>query len=266
MKLFDAPPVPRAVRLAGYRPAPYKPAPVRAKLAEFSLRPEVNVNPNVKVEAPINIDLGGLPLSIGLFTGSGVVFLMRTALPPGWMQTAALVVGGGLAAGGVLNLFAGKAHAEAGPGARPGAPSGPSAAPTSPQGGISAQEIQPAMSDAFAGISGILTSPQDFSTVNVHSWSSTYPVRIQLHNGSSQPVNFILELQGNESGSLGADNMASYVAQVTLNPSETKNVDIDMPVVSGHVLDTVDVALKAFKRRVAGEPAEMLSMRTFILK
>ena len=196
MRLLDRPPVPRAVRLAGFKPAPYKP-----KLAQFQLNPTVNVNPNVKVESPINIDLGGLPLSVGLFIGSGLVFVMRTALPEGWPQTAGLVVGGGLAAGGILNLFKSKAEASTGAPAGP-APRGPSAAPSSPQGGISAQEVQPSMSQAFDAVTGVLTSPQDYSTVSVKPWSSTYPVRIQLSNPSGQPVNFTLELKGDESGSM----------------------------------------------------------------
>lgn len=258
MKLLDQPPVPRTVRLAGFKPAPYKP-----KLSQFNLNPTVNVNPNVKVESPINIDLGGLPLSIGLFVGSGLVFLMRTALPEGWPQTAALVTGGGLAAGGILNLFKTKAEASTGV---PAPGRAPSAASTSAQGGISSQEVQPSMAQAVNGVTGVLTSPQDYSTVSIKPWSSTYPVRIQLHNPSSIAVNFTLELKGDESGSLSPDQMASYVASVALNPDETKNVDIDMPIVSGHVMDTVSVSLSAYKRRVATEGAQLLSNRSFIVK
>jgi len=264
MNLLDRPPVPRTVRLAGFKPAPYKP-----KLAQFNLNPTVNVNPNVKVESPINIDLGGLPLSIGLFVGSGLVFLMRTALPEGWPQTAGLVTGGGLAAAGILNLFKTKAEASTGPapaGSRPGAPLPPSAAPTSPQGGISSQEVQPSMAQAVDAVTGVLTSPQDYATVSIKPWSSTYPVRIQLSNPSSLAVNFSLELKGDENGSLSPDQMASYVASVSLNPGETRNVDIDMPIVSGHVMDTVSVSLSAYKRRVATEGAQLLSNRSFIVK
>lgn len=264
MKLLEQPPVPRAVRLAGFKPAPYRPQ--IPKMGQFQLNPNVNVNPNVKVEAPINIDLGGLPLSVGLFIGSGLVFLMRTALPEGWPQTAGLVAGGGLAAAGIINLFKSKAEASTGAPAAGPAPRGPSAAPSSPQGGISAQEVQPSMAEAFDSVTGVLTSPQDYSTVSIKPWSSTYPVRIQMSNPSSLPVNFTLELRGSESGSLSVDQDAAYVASVSLNPSETKNVDIDMPLVSGHVVDVVNVSLSAYKRRVASEGAQLLSNRSFIVK
>lgn len=257
MKLLEHPPRPRSVRLAGFQPAPYKP-----KLSQFT--PTVNVNPNVKVDAPINIDLGGLPLSIGLFVGSGLAFLMRTALPQGWPQTAGLVAGGGLAAAGIINLFSNKAQATAG---APGQPVGaPASMPISTQGGIAAQEVQPAMAQALDAVTGILTVPQDYSTVSIKPWSSTYPVRIQLQNPSGQSVNFTLELRGQESGSLSPDQESTYVAQVSLSPGDTKNVDIEMPLSSGHVIDVVNVALTAYKRRVATEPAQVLSTRSFIVK
>lgn len=69
----------RRQRLLGS--APMLGNPSRAALSQLQLTPTVNVNPNVKVDAPINIELGGLPLSLGLFVGGGLTFLMRTALP-----------------------------------------------------------------------------------------------------------------------------------------------------------------------------------------
>jgi hypothetical protein len=257
MKLLDRPPIPRAVRFAGYRPG---------ALGQFRIEPTVNVSPEVRVEAPISIELGSLPLSVGLFAGSGIVFLMRTALPKGWPKTVALVTGGGLAAAGIINLFRGKVAA-ATTGAAPGAPGlPPSAAPSSPAGGITAQETQPSMAAAFDSVIGTIVSPSEGSTVDIGGWTSSYPVRIQLENPSEQPVNFILELRGLESGSLSVDQEAAYVAQVALGPRETKNVDLQMPIVTGHVIDVVNVVLQAFKRRVATEPAQMLNMRSFIVK
>jgi hypothetical protein len=257
MKLLDRPPLPRAVRLAGYQPPVYRP-----KLAQFT--PTVNVNPNVKVDAPININLGGLPLSIGLFAGSGLAFLMRTSLPQGWPQTAGLVAGAGLALAGIFNLAHSRAEAATPAPGQPGAP--PAAGPSSPQGGITSQAFQPSMAEALEAVTGVITLPQDYSTVSIKPWSSTYPVRIQLVNPSSQPVTFTLELKGEESGSLSPDQEAFYMAQVSLNPGDIKDLDISMPLVSGHVVDVVNVALTASKRRVASENAQILSMRSFIVK
>lgn len=262
MRLLDRPPVPRAIRLVGYRPS--GPSPAKKWLGQIKFDPTVNVNPNVRVDAPINIELGSLPLSLGLFAGSATAFLMRTALPKGWPQTLGLVAGGGLAAAGILNLFRGKIAAAA-----PAAPGQPAALPpsASPSGaGATAQEVQPSMSQAFEAVTGIITSPQEYSTVSIHAWSSSYPARIQFSNPSDQAVNFTLELRGLESGSLGADQESAATVQIALNPRETKNVDLDMPMASGHLLDVVNVVLQAFKRRVATEPAQMLDQRSFIVK
>jgi hypothetical protein len=68
-----------------------------------------------------------------------------------------------------------------------------------------------------------------------------------------------------EEGVYGSPEQASHTSQVTVNPGAT-DVDVKMPIVSGHVLDTVAVTLTAYKRRSAQDPAEMLDMKTFLVK
>lgn len=262
MRGLDKPPAPKRIPLA--------PAWQPARRMSQGL---VNVNPNVTltapISAPINIDLGNLPLSLGFFAGGAVTFVVRGQLPKGVWQTAALVGGIGLLGFGVYNLFTKKAPA---PGAKPAGvvPSGPGppvATVDSRGNPVTSQIVNVPTIKAFDSVTGRIVSPTDFSTVDLWSWQGSYPVRVQFQNGSNEPVDFALELTGQEAPApFGDEQVAAYSQQVSLGPGETKNVDVSMPIVTwGFTKTYVDIILTAKKRRTAGDEPVMLDYKSFVV-
>ena len=120
---------------------------------------------------------------------------------------------------------------------------------------------------AFDSISGRILNPKDFDTVNLWSWQGSYPVKVQLNNGSSEPVDFTLEMTGEESPQpIGKEAVASYTQQITLGPGETKNVDVSMPTVTwGFSTSFVDTVLTLRKRRTAGDRPVSLDWKDFVI-
>lgn len=257
---------PVALRGSAWRMPMYRPRMAQA--------PYVQLNPQVTIEkptisTPINIELGGLPLSLGLFAGSGIVFLLRTALPKGWPQTVALVGGAALAIGGLVNLVLPKKAAAAPAPGGPAAPSyGPPPAPSA-AGGASAgsgPSYKKPIAAAFDDVTGRISSPADFSTVDIAPWASSYPVRVQLDNSKSAvPVTFELELTAEEDPQpVGKSATSVLPVQVTLNPGEVRDVDLNMPIATWGALQTyVDIMLTARKRRAPGEDAQLIDQRSF---
>lgn len=248
----------------------WQPSAWRPRMAQA---PYVQVSPQVTIEkptisTPINIELGGLPLSLGLFAGSGVVFLLRSALPKGWPQTAALVGGAALATAGIVNLVLPKKTAAPAP-AGPAAPTfGPAPAPSGAGGGAvgPAPSYKPPIESAFETVTGRISSPADFSTVDIQPWATSYPVRVQLDNRpSSVPVTFELELTAEEDPQpVGKSALSTLPVQVTLNPGEVRDVDLNMPIATWGALQTyVDIVLTARKRRAPGEASQLIDQRSF---
>lgn len=232
-------------------------APPRRRMGQL-----VEVSPEVKVEAPIQIELGTLPLSVGLFAGSALAFLVRSGLPKGWPQTVALVGGGALGAAGILNLVLPKAEATV--------PTRPSAAPSIvPPGGVPVvtRAYMPPSEDVFLAVTGRIASPSDLSTVNVGTGANSYPVRLQLQNPGSTPASFEALLVADENPSIGTETRSSLPVQVTVPPgNEILEVDLEMPLTSwGFYVDTVEVNLNLFKRRMPGSTPERLDSRKFLI-
>jgi hypothetical protein len=240
----------------------------------ITLNPNVNVNPNVQVQAPINIELGSLPLSIGLFAGSGILLLIQGAVPKGWPKTTSLIAGLALATGGILNLvWPRKSNTPGAPAPTPTpAPSSgvpiSSAQPTAPGGGASSSGYSASDSMAFENVTGRISYPADFSSVDIGPLASSYPVRVQLNNPTEVPTTFELELSAEEDPHpFGSTAYSSLPVQVNLAPREVKDVDLNMPISSWSAFVTsVDIALTARKRRVPGEDAQLLDQRGFVIK
>lgn len=253
----------RQVAIAPWVPA-WRP---RAGLAQT---PFVQVTPNVTVQAPVSIELGlgALPLSIGLFAGSGVVFLVKGALPEGWPQTVSIVAGAALAVAGVVNLFLPKGVAPPkAPGGQPGLPPAgpPASAPGTPV--QTTQPHFPATIGAFEAVRGRIVKPADFETVDIGPFSNSYPVRVELHNPSTETVTFDLELVGNETPNVGNETISTLPAQVTLGPGQTNSLDFSMPISSWEALvDYVDIILVARKRRGPGNPALLVDTKSFVIE
>lgn len=226
----------------------------------------VQVSPDIKIQAPIAIELGGLPFSIGLFAGSGVVFLIRSGLPDGWPQAVGTALGAALAVAGITNLLLPKAAAAGGAPAAPQPGQPPSAPPgyqVTPQPGYS-----PSGTMSFENVVGRIVSPADFSTVDVGPFASSYPVRVQLQNLSEVPITLDLELTAEEEPHpVGGAAISSLPVQVNLMQKEIRNVDIMMPLSAwGTFVDYVDVTLTAKKRRVPGEAPLLLDVRSFVIE
>jgi hypothetical protein len=121
---------------------------------------------------------------------------------------------------------------------------------------------------AFENVTGRISSPADFSTVDVPFYRSSYPVRVQLMNGAQVPVTFELELTAEEDPApVGGHVTSALPIQVSLGPGQVKDVDVVMPIADwGSFVDYSDVVLTARKRRVPGESAQLLDTRSFVLE
>lgn len=234
----------------------WRPAPRRLGQAFVEVKPQVSV----PISAPISIELGKLPLSIGLFAGSAAVFLIRTALPEGWPKGVALAGGALLAVGGVTNLLLPKSAAA------PAVPAGPTPPPQGAPGAPVAQ-VPYAASEAlaFGNIVGSIVSPAQSTTVNIGPVASGYPVRVQFYNPTEAPIAFEAELTAEESPvPFGDKKRSALPIQVSLGPREAKNYDIQMPIAAwGTFVDYVLVLMTLYKRRVTGEPLETMDARQF---
>lgn len=268
MRGLNKPPAPKRVAMA---PA-WQPAQRQNRQIRQVGQALVNVNPNVNltapINAPINIDLGNLPLSVGLFVGSAVGFVAKGELPPGAWRTGATICSVGLAVVGVLNLFRKKAApAPAAAAPAPARPPPPVATVDARGNQVTSQVVNVPTRAGFNAVSGRIVNPTDFSTVDLWSWQGSYPVKIQFQNGSNEAVDFMLELTGQESPApFGDEATAAFTQQVTLGPGETKNVDVSMPTVTwGFSKTYVDVILTAKKRRSAGDEPVMLDYKSFVI-
>lgn len=243
-------------------------APARRSLSQL-----VEVRPDITIESPtiapvINLEMGGLPLSIGLGMGSALTFLIRTALPQGWPQTVALVAGSGLAVAAVVNMVMPKAEAApAGP-PPPGAPRPPGVAPVPLEPGAVTRPYVPSTVAAFENVTGRIASPADFATIDIGWFATSYPVRVQLHNPSSVPVTFELELVAEEEPApVGSPALSTLPVQVSMGPGEVKNVDVAMPIATWDTLvDYAEIILTARKRRAPGESAQRLDFKSFVVE
>lgn len=255
----------------------FKPVPLRPEFDRkmgqglVTFDPKVDFRPDVKITTPINVELGGLPLSVGLFLGSGLSFLVRPQLPDGWPKTAALVLGAGLAVAGITNLVMPKAQAQAAPAAAaPGsvptttAPSAPSA----PGGGVSAPPGVAVSDQAiFDGVSGQVTYPGEGESINIWPFASSYPIRVQLYNPAAAPVTFYLQIVANESPlPFGNEARTTFPMQVTVGPAQTRDIDINMPITTwAWNVKYVDIALSVYKQRMAGENPVLMAQRYLVV-
>ena len=265
------------------RPA-YKPdfkSPRLSQGAWVDVNPDFNIDvkPEIKIDkptinTPINIDLGGLPLSAGLFAGSALSFYMKGQVPEGWPQTLALLAGAGLAVAGVTNLMIPKAKASEAPKAAseqaPGVPAAlPGRPPRAPVGApVTNVPYSAPDSMAFNAVTGRIIQPGEYSTVDIPFWGGSYNVRIQLLNSSFVPVTFELELEAaEEPHPTGAPVTSSASQQVSIPAGLTEVVTISMPIASwDSLVDYSDIILTARKRRGPGEGAEILDMRSFVIE
>lgn len=258
------------IRKAGLKYAP----PVRlgqrmGQLVTFD--PKVDFRPDVKVQAPINVELGGLPLSIGMFLGSGLSFLVRPQLPAGVPQTVALVLGAGLAVAGITNLILPKAQAAAPAASTPTPVPGSTpttTAPTAPGGGVSAPAgVVPTEQAIFDGISGQVTYPGEAESVNIWPFASSYPIRVQVYNPSSVSATFYLQIVANEDPMpFGSAARTTFPMQVTVGPGQTRDIDINMPISTwAWNVKYVDIALAVYKQRMAGENPILMAQRYLVV-
>lgn len=245
---------------------PYSPYMGQAgSIVSFDPKVDVAFKPDVKV--PINIELGGLPLSLGLFMGSGLSFLVRPQLPEGLAQTAALVIGAGLAVAGITNLVMPKAQAASAP-ASPSSSVPTTTAPSAPGGAASAPPgVAASEKYAFDGISGRVTYPGETEEVNIWATASSYPIRVQLYNPSSVSATFYLEIVANENPHpFGQEAKTTLPMQVTVGPGQTRDIDINMPITAWGLTTTyTEVDLTVYKRRLPNEDRQQIAMRFFVV-
>lgn len=248
----------------------YRPAPRRPRLAQ----PFVEVKPQVTIDkptitAPINIELGALPLSIGLFAGSGLAFLVRGGLPNGWPKNVALGTGAGLALGGIVNLLLPK---RAPAPATPAAPAGPPAPPSGVvEAGQKAGGFAPPSVPAFTRVQIEMVSPdpgQEIDNTGTFLGIGTpkIPVQLRFYNPSEESVTVNLEFEWDEFPSaLGYNldsNHGSKVFQVTLAPHEERNETFELPIVSTG-WSSISIALAIYKKRLPEENRFLVINRTF---
>lgn len=261
--------------IRGERPGFRKTFPIRPFFSNrmgqlVQLEPKVEFRPDVKVQAPLNIELGGLPLSLGLFIGSGLAFLMKPQLPEGWPQSLALFTGAGLAVGGIMNMLLPKAEAAATTAPPPAPAPIPAVTPSSaPFGGVGGPpSYTPPSANAFDGISGRVEYPGETETVDIWPTASSYPIRLQLYNPSSERITFYVEIVANEMPHpYGEEMRTTYPVQVTLEAGQTYSVDVSMPISAwGPLVDYVDVDINVYKRRLPGEDAQRIATRFLVIE
>lgn len=240
----------------------------RSHLSQFvQLNPKVSID-KPSISAPINIELGGLPLSIGLFAGSGLSFLARSGLPKGWPQTTAAIVGAILGVGGVVNLLIPRQSSQGSTAAAPA--SGPVPPSGVTPGGEAAPGFAPPSVPAFSRVQIELVSPASGQEIShtgtfLGIGSPKIPIQLRLQNPTSESVTFNLEFEWDESPAVLGYNMSpshgSKAFQVTLAPGEQRNETFELP--QGSAWSTLAVALALYKKRAPGENRFLVVNSTF---
>jgi hypothetical protein len=220
----------------GFQPIPYQ----QAHRPQPALG-QIQINPNI--QAPISIGLGSLPLSVGLFAGSGMALIIGSQVPEARGVTTLVSVG--LAGLGVLNLLMPK-----------GAPPAPAPATTTPvTPGQSSGAIAPSAEEAFAGVEGRILSPAYGDTIDVSPFGTpSVPMRVRLTNKSGAEASFDLVISSDEQPEpFGARVTNSQTMRVLIPAGETRDVDVAVGVSSWEALtDYVEVDVVVSKRRIAG--------------
>ncbi len=234
----------------GFQPVPYQQTYQPQRQPEMG---QIQINPNI--QAPINIGLGSLPLSLGLFAGSGMALLIGSQAPS--IRTITTITSIGLAALGALNLLAPKeAPASAPPTVTtvtPGQTSGP---------------LEQTEEAAFSAVDGRIISPSYGDTIGVSRFGkASVPMRVRLTNPSAVDVNFDLGISSVEHPSpFGADVANSQSMRVTLPAKQTGDVDVSIGVSSwGVTIAYVEVDVTVTKRRISGGNKENLAGVLFVV-
>lgn len=233
----------------GFQPIPYQQAYQKPEMSQ------IQINPNI--QAPINIGLGSLPLSLGLFAGSGMALLIGSQAPgirP--VTTIAALILGGL---GTLNLLAPKgAPVPSGP---------PTTTPVTP--GQSSGAIAPSAEEAFAGVEGRILSPGYGDQIDVSPVGTpSIPMRLRLTNKSKVDASFDLVVNSDEQPEpFGARVTNSQTMRVNLPAGETRDVDASVGISSWEALtDYVEVDVTVSKRRIEGGNKENLAGVMFVVE
>jgi hypothetical protein len=235
-------------RLHGnFQPIGYKPSPLR-KVGQ------ININPHV--EAPITVELGSLPLSLGLFAGSGISFLVGAQVPS--IAAVTTILGVGLAGFGVVNLIL--------PKKKPGDAT-PAIAPVSP--GSTSGALPATNEDAFSSVSGEIMAPADYETVDVSPIGQPkIPARLRLSNASKSVANFDIMVDVQEQPHpFGAAVSAQQTMRMSLGAGETRDFDVIIPLSSWDALvDYIDVDVTVRKRRFSGGEPAMIDSVMFVVE
>ena len=211
MMLLNTPPAPRPVVLVSrYQPTAYRP---------HGMGQLVEVTP--QIDAPITIELGGLPLSLGFFAGTGVALLIGWQVPKARGVASVIAIGLGIA--GVVNLLVG--------GAKGAEAAEQAVAPVTP-GGVSAP-LPDTVEEAFALVTGRVVSPVAGTVVDAGLGAPTIPVRARVSNPSNSPVTFDLILQIDEQPEgLSTSETTTETTRVQLGAGETRDFDVDFQMVT----------------------------------
>lgn len=248
--LLNAPPAPQPLRIVSpYRPVPYQPR----QMAQI-----VDVRPDVDV--PVTIELGSLPLTIGLFAGSAVSFLVGSQVPS--IRGVTSVVGVGLAGFGIVNLLISGAK-----GAKAAEEEAPAAAPVSP--GTVSPALPQTEEEAFALVEGRVVSPAEGATIDVSPFGTPQvPMRVRLTNPSRRAVSFDLVLAVEEQPEpFGGAVVHEESMRVNLGADETRDFDVSIPIASWDALvDFAEVDVNVRKRPFEGGPAALLTNRFFVVE
>lgn len=233
----------------GFQPIPYQqthqPNPRRMG--------QININPNI--QAPINIGLGSLPLSVGLFAGSGMALLIGSQVKS--VRSYTTVASIGLAVIGALNLIMPKGDA---------APAAPATGPVAP--GQTSGPIAPTSEDAFRAVDGRILSPSYGDTISVSRFGQpSVPMRVRLTNKSNVDATFDLVISSDEDATpFGTQVSNSQTMRVTIPAGQTRDVDVSVGISTwGFTATHVDVDVTVSKRRIDGGDRENLAGVLFVV-
>lgn len=232
-----------------FQPIPYSPSKLRnPKLSQIQINP--------RIDAPITIELGSLPLTLGLFAGSGIAFLVGAQVPS--IRPFTTVTGVALAGLGVVNLLLPK---------QPIQGEQPPMSTVTP--GVVSAPLSPTGEAAFEAVEGSIISPGNFETIDVSPFGTpSIPMRVRLSNPSAQHADLDLLVDVHETPQpIGAEVGATQSMRISLGAGETRDFDMAIPINSWDALvDYVDVDVTIRKRRFSGGDGAMLDALMFVVE
>lgn len=229
-------------------------------------RPRLAMGEGILPDVKVDVDLGALPLSLGLFAAGGASFVLGGFMPSE-LQPVTTIAGIGLGIAGIVNLFK-KSQERPGEEGQPG---------TAHQPG---PEFSPSSASDFDRLSGEIASPKEHDEVQASGvfLNPSYTVRAVFRNDSSNEIEFLAELRIREQlynivgfawppyNTPGESRSYTQSQFIRISAGKDRVWDFVLRPAQGLRAAYLEVDVELVKKRETGDSGVVLGRRFFVVR